>query len=103
MGRYDVMTAELADAAARRSDHSFFLPPHVFVKTDATECESEREADRQANADANVRQMHAYDDDGTSRKKNMTSDAANAAVNDANAAPRMTHKPKPHLARSGYT
>ena len=51
----------------------------------------------------NVRQMHGYDDDGTSRKKNMTSDAANAAVNDANAAPRMTHKPKPHLARSGYT
>ena len=79
MGRYDVMTAELADAAARRSDHSFFLPPHVFVKTDATECESEREADRPANPDANVRQMHAYDDDGTSRKKNMTSDAANPA------------------------
>ena len=51
----------------------------------------------------NVRQMDGYDDDGTSRKNNVTSDAANAAVNDANAAPRMTHKPKPHLARSGYT
>ena len=31
MGRYDVIHAELADAAARRSDHSCFLRPHVFV------------------------------------------------------------------------
>ena len=36
MGRYDVIHAELADAAARRSDHSCFLRPHVFVNTSSS-------------------------------------------------------------------